>query len=456
MSTLTQTLNAWQCHPKAEAIILDLLAKSCERNSVIAQLQKELQEQTSTRLFDWLDHVAVGNSKELQKNLTESGFTLETPSPSKSNYQIFHHPGAQLPRVVMHNKTSEVIEIAVTVDSIADFLMVHHYSSTIEGTLFGHYRRSQVSNENQAILWVVERRCSSTMEPTYFDSVYVESYLKATELWMRRPRNLDDEDKAMEHAIIIANKMIQLIGQDLAAWVVMEVERKYWQAKNTAAQFQKNRQDHLGMGWANHDHHTFRSSRRHFSQLITLFESLGFYCRERFYAGKEAGWGAQIMEHAHTRLVLFLDVDLEPDEIAIDFRTRKLPPLKKLSTVGLWCALHGDSILKAGMHHLEAQFLFEELTQDLATKGINMMNPFSNFPYLRQAFTKGENWKVDEKRIHYLLKAGLITQEQADRFSSQGAIGSHLENLQRREGYKGFNQNNVSYIIQKTDPRNLE
>ncbi len=35
----------------------------------------------------------------------------------------------------------------------------------------------------------------------------------------------------------------------------------------------------------------------------------------------------------------------------------------------------------------------------------------------------------------------------------QGALGSHLENLQRREGYKGFNQKNVSIIIKKTDPR---
>jgi len=119
----------------------------------------------------------------------------------------------------------------------------------------------------------------------------------------------------------------------------------------------------------------------------------------------------------------------------------------------VWGALHGDSILKAGMHHLEAQFMFEELKDALAGLGIKMMNPFSSFPYLKQAFTSGENWWVDPVRVRLLVEEGKITSEQGERFISHGAIGSHLENLQRREGYKGFNQKNVSIIIKKTDPR---
>ena len=107
------------------------------------------------------------------------------------------------------------------------------------------------------------------------------------------------------------------------------------------------------------------------------------------------------------------------------------------------------------MHHLEAQFMFEELTKDLAHSGIGMMEPFSNFPHLRQAFTSGEVWHPDPKRLTHLLNTNLITQEQFDKFSKYGAVGSHLENLQRREGYKGFNQKNVSFIIKKTDPRKV-
>ena len=46
-----------------------------------------------------------------------------------------------------------------------------------------------------------------------------------------------------------------------------------------------------------------------------------------------------------------------------------------------------------------------------------------------------------------------MTIEQAIAFRTEGALGSHLENLERREGFKGFNQRGVSHIIVGTDPR---
>ncbi|MDB5291742.1 MAG: hypothetical protein JWL69_2983, partial [Phycisphaerales bacterium] len=77
------------------------------------------------------------------------------------------------------------------------------------------------------------------------------------------------------------------------------------------------------------------------------------------------------------------------------------------------------------------------------------------FPYLRQAFTEGEIWPVRPERIDRLLARNQITPEQAQRFREHGAIGSHLENLERNDGFKGFNQTGVSDIIQRTDPRTL-
>ena len=52
-----------------------------------------------------------------------------------------------------------------------------------------------------------------------------------------------------------------------------------------------------------------------------------------------------------------------------------------------------------------------------------------------------------------LRREKLITEEQFQRFLDEGAIGSHLETLQRRGGFKGFNQKSVSAIIAATDPR---
>ena len=49
--------------------------------------------------------------------------------------------------------------------------------------------------------------------------------------------------------------------------------------------------DAARLGWANHDHHTFRCSRRYFPDLVRFMENLGLAKRERVYAGAEAGWG---------------------------------------------------------------------------------------------------------------------------------------------------------------------
>ena len=109
-------------------------------------------------------------------------------------------------------------------------------------------------------------------------------------------------------------------------------------------------------------------------------------CRERFYAGREAGWGAQVMEQPITGIITFNDVDLSPEELMGDFSHDGLRPGKQLGTVGLWCALHGEAILQAGMHHLEAQFDFESLRDQLEKQDVRTMKPFTNFTYLRHVY----------------------------------------------------------------------
>jgi hypothetical protein len=69
------------------------------------------------------------------------------------------------------------------------------------------------------------------------------------------------------------------------------------------------------------------------------------------------------------------------------------------------------------------------------------------------AETEGEIWPVDGSRIDGAVADGAISLEEADRFRREGALGSHLEILQREDGYKGFNQAGINEIIRDTDPR---
>lgn len=424
----------WERQPEAEKMIFKGLERVME-DPFLKQLQEDLSRHCNTGLIEWVDHVSFPDKNRIencgfQELYTENAIT------------VYHHPAAQLPKVILDPKPL----VALSVESIADFLFVRGMKRTIEGSPFSGYRRARISSQVQ----VIERRGVQTLDPITESAHDLVNYFLAKELWMTRSRADFGEAEAC------IDQIVTLLGKDRAACLVLECERQYWQARNRAGEIQKNRQDRLGMGWANHDHHTFRSSREHFPRLVRLFEKLGFICRERFFAGEEAGWGAQVMENPQARLVLFLDVDLLPGEIAINFAHETLPRTSKLGTIGLWCALHGDSILQAGMHHLEAQFHFDELKEGLHHYGVEMMSPFSDFPYLKQAFTHGEIWPVQQERIDSLLQQKLISKEEAEKFSHYGAIGSHLENLQRKEGYKGFNPKSVSVIIKETDPRLLE
>ncbi|MEZ4598265.1 MAG: hypothetical protein R2940_00555 [Syntrophotaleaceae bacterium] len=440
----------WERHPEAEQLMLDLLERFCSKSRTLASFQERLVRQASGRLLDWVDHLLIEDSPYLQKKLTDLGF-VEEP---ESQQAVWCHPGTQLPPIVLTELDSPArTGAALRVDSLADFLQANGFACDIEGEPFSPYRRAWLGEEQGIVLLAVERRGSADLLPSGPTLKELRSYLSAVELWQTRPRFGDDEDRLWKEAFRRVDRMLSLVGTDLAAWVVCEVERRYWLARNRAGRLQQARQATLGLGWGNHDHHTFRSSRRHFSRLVNLFSLLGFENRERFYAGEEAGWGAQVMENSRAGLALFLDVDLAPEEVAADFSQEELPERGELGTVGLWCALHGDSIFGAGMHHLAALFDFDRLIEDLAEEGIDYMPPFSDFPYLRQAFSVAERWPVAPARLSRLAGEGLISSEQADKFLTEGAVGSHLENIQRREGYKGFNKKNVSAIIRQTDPR---
>ena len=82
------------------------------------------------------------------------------------------------------------------------------------------------------------------------------------------------------------------------------------------------------------------------------------------------------------------------------------------------------------------------------------MAPFTDFPHLKQAFTKGEIWPVDPSRIDaHCASPAASPPSRPTSFRREGAIGSHLEILERNDGYKGFNQTGISEIITRTDPR---
>ena len=439
----------WPLAFEAEKFLRQRIASFLERNSFARQLAGRMRQETGTDFFEWIDHLVLPS--EDAKTLRAFGMEadlVETPGGET----VLHHPRATLPRVVLAANTDR-IELSLRPEFVADFVAAHSLAEPIQGAPHARLRRVLVSEENGTRLEALERNAYRGFVVAPLHSANLKNIIETQDLWRTRPRLCASSTKGFEAAARILDQSLELLGEDLSCHLFFQEERRYWESRNRAAQLQKRRQDSLGLGWGNHDHHTFRCSREHFVDAIEFLTRLGFARRERFYAGAQAGWGAQIAEQTNTGIVVFADVDLRPEENELDFSSQRLASGRELGTVGLWVGLHGESMLEAGMHHLEARFDFELLRAQLEGQGVRTMKPFSNFEFLRQAFTEGEKWPVAPERIEKLRQAGQITAEQGERFLREGALGSHLENLQRRGGFKGFNQNAVSVIISATDPR---
>jgi hypothetical protein len=444
----------WTPQPEAEALLLELVGECLRAVPWAARFAERLSAEAGVRFHDCVGHIALPANDAVRARAEAAGWVWDF---AEDGMEVYVQPKGMFPAIVFGYSDREV---AIKVESVADFASVHDLQLDILGEPLSDVRVATVARAASGgaggrwELAVIERHGSRSFALPGAAPFHAIARLRHLEAFRTRKRDFADEAEGYQHASNLIDAAIKELGVSLTCDLFFAAEREFWMKRNTAARVQYARQARLGIGWANHDHHTYRCSRANFTGLVAIWEKLGFKLRERYHAGAQAGWGAQILEQPDTGIITFNDVDLSPEELFQDFAHEPIGPMPKLNTVGLWCALHGDSFLEAGMHHLECMFDFEGLRKQLESDaGIKTMKPFTDFPHLRQAFTEGERWKVGEGRLESLIKAGHVTAEQAKGFRETGALGSHLENLERNAGFKGFNQKGVSEIIAATDAR---
>lgn len=443
----------WEPQEQAGAWLRAQTDNVLAKNGWARQFAAKLLDQAGVRFMDQIGLFIMPDNADNRRILANIGY-VQTPVESKG--PAFHHPGGMFPRVMLapHPET----DVGIKVERVADFAVANRLSDRPTGKPGDLARYIKASSENGINVYGLELHGVMGVEK-HVPNVSLDLQAQIFETFVLRNRfpAVGTDGATMDESLRLVTDGVTKVGRDLACDLFFRAEREYWMRRNRAAQVQYARQEKLGIGWANHDHHTYRSSREMFPKLVAVWEALGLICRERFYAGLEAGWGAQVMEQPVTGIITFNDVDMSPEELMGDFSHEGFKEQRdKLGTIGLWCGLHGEAFLQSGMHHLEAQFDHHRLTRQLEEEhGIKTMKPFTSFQYLTQAFTEGERWMIDVKRLDHLLASNAITRDQFEQFKQYGAIGSHLENLERNDGFKGFNQKGVSEIIAATDPRKL-
>lgn len=448
MSTPTDTVAAWPRCPEAAAFFERAFREFAAANPPLEAMAARFLEGAGVNILNLVDHWTLPRTEATEAQLSGFGM-VETTTDGEAAWE---HPGARLPRVRLDEVGAP--RLALAVEDVDLFLRANHIAAAVVSGDIGSAYREARCRLPYGELAVTARQGYRGFTPAELSEEAERDLEEARAALRERPRTADVEE-TIEQARELFTAVSDKLGRDRAVDEFYAAERDYYMGRCSAARRQFERQVDLGFGWANHDHHTYRCSRDHFRSLLRLWQVMGFIQRERFYAGAEAGWGAQVLEHPVSRVVMFCDVDLDPAELDLNFAALELAPRDALGTIGLWCALHGDSVGMAGMHHLEAEYDFERARTLLIEAGCGVMPPFTDLPMLKQAFTEAELWPVAPERAKSLVDRGAITPEQAERFVARGAPGSHLEILQRWEGFKGFNKTGVSSIIRDTDARHL-
>jgi hypothetical protein len=431
----------WKRHPEKEELITGLIDSLLKKDEKVRSFVNKITSKTFTRTIDWVDHLVV-----------EPDLFLDDPEKMGLDDFASVHPdgisfkfsGTTLPPVVISDQTDN--RIAIKVEDLSRFIEKNGITGDLSGRMNSSYRTLRFMR-GEVELMAVERRGYNGFQ--HDNGEDLDHYNELRDRLSKRERTGYAEGISDLRSLL--SRFESRLTPGRIADAFFRSERRYWESRNSRAMLQWMNQDGFGLGWGNHDHHTFRCSREHYRETIGILEMIGMDCRERFYAGDQAGWGAQVLEHQDCGITVFADVDLKPDEKDGDCSHDGLEEIDDPGTVGLWVGLHGESMLSAGLHHIAVLVDFDRAVME---SGIATMAPFSNFNYLKQCFTEGETWKVLKKRVHDLSVKKRITKEQLERFVAEGALGSHLEFIERREGFKGFNQTAVSDIISRTDPRN--
>lgn len=442
------TLESWPRCPAAAAFFETQLHTFLAANPFAAAMAARFHSGAGVSLLNLVDHWTLPATGAVRDELLAIGL-CETLTVDGDAF--WGHPQARLPRVRLEPALLAP-RLALAAENLTDFADANDLPTQgRHGDPDSGYEEARYPLDHGELA-VVVRQGYAGFRPGELTPGAARGLARIRQALRERRRD-GEEAGVLRSTQDLVQSVIEELGADRAAEEFFAAERDYYLTRNRAARWQHGRQTALGFGWANHDHHTYRSSRPGFRGLMQIWQQLGFVSRERFYAGAEAGWGAQICEHPVSRVVIFADVDMAPAELDIDFVETELPAAAQLGTIGLWCALHGSSIGKAGMHHIECEFDFVQARANLEAADFPVMPPFTDLPVLKQAFSTAEVWSVAAERIDALVSAGSITPAEADRFRTHGAPGSHIEILQRWEGFKGFNKTGVSRIIRDTDAR---
>ena len=281
----------WGLYPDLERFVSSTVSSFLSGHKFAKTLSEKMLSQTSTKFVDWIDHVILPESEIESATLERLGLQQMHTGGDLAGAKAYRHMRSYLFPILVSDKRQR--EIVLKPESVDAFLQVLGTGAEVEGRPFSPLRKAVVSVDGAFVLSAVERRGYDGFVAKEPDDI--ERYLEVLSSFFHRQRYFKTDEEGVKGTEALVGESLDGLDGARASDAFFRAERAYWQRRNRAGQVQKARQDTLGLGWGNHDHHTYRCSRDNFAGMIRIFEKMGYECREKYYAGERAGWGAQIL-----------------------------------------------------------------------------------------------------------------------------------------------------------------
>jgi hypothetical protein len=431
----------WFVQPASEAALLSILDRLFEKSAEARDFRAVLLAGAAVRLRDIVDHIQISDPAMLD--------LVERSGWGRGEDGVWRNPAGFFPPIL----EAASFRVWLRVESVDHFLATHGLASPVRGKPYSPIRFAEAWGDGSAGLGVIERNGHDGFDVADVSDQLIGTARRHFEAFRTRRRMFGTVEEGLAQTEALVDAAVAALGPHWSASLWLHAERDYWMQRCAAGALQKARQDAVGIGWGNIDHDTYDSSRQHFRHMIRILEKLGYQRREMLYAGELAGWGSQVLEQPVLGSTVFADVDLAPEELDVNFSDETLPALSRHRRAGLLSELLGESMLEAGLNHVAALFDQALLRAQLEAAGVRMMSPFSDFPHLYQELTAGDWGPVDPARVDALYERGHIDFREAEKLRFEGSIVTHFENIERNDGFKGFNREGIDSVLRKIDPR---
>ncbi|MGK0219959.1 MAG: hypothetical protein ACI9HE_003466 [Planctomycetota bacterium] len=354
------------------------------------ELKYLLEARTGTCLLDWVDALHLVTEPQRRQSWIDLGWKAED---SLSSQEVLRFPKDALPPIVLVRDLEARLDLRV--DDIESFLASYkdlrgrRPSCKIEGQPGSGLRRAHLAGHGIRSLAMVQRRgYAGFTVGAHTGDLDPELRAQWTHTLRARQRVYASDRHGLTALGSLLTEAREALGVPQAADLFLHLEREYWQASNRAGSVQAARQVTLGLGWGNAHKHVYRCSIEHLEASLRIFTELGF---ER----DEQASGSSFHELVHPRSRLRVVCEADP----------KSTSQAGIGPFGRWTALHGESLLRSGLHRLHAS-QHRGRASDPAVDS--------------------ERWKVDPLRLRLQVERGLISDEDAQQITQQGARGSLL------------------------------